>query len=448
MDYIICHYSEIGLKGKNRKFFEEKLVENIKRVLKPASFEFVKRISGRIIVKLSKKGIGGEEGEKGMKRNLKKVFGIAYFAFATSVPQKIKNIQENALKILEDPEYHKSFGFGYGASKKFKTFRIFTQRSKKEFHLTSQQVNENVGWYILKKLKMKNPGTTNSPNLSTGQALKTSNRDDLQYSPRTIRVKRGLVRGEKLKIRVDLEDPDVTCFIEVVEKYAFLYLEKIKGQGGLPVSVSGKAVVLLSGGIDSPVAAFFAIKRGVRVIFLHFHAYPFVSRASIEKAEKIVKILRDFQGESRIYVIPFADIQKEILMKTPAKLRMILYRRFMLRIAEDIAKKENALGVFTGESIGQVASQTLENIKVIEEAARLPVFRPLISQDKEEIIKKAREIGTFNVSILPHQDCCTRFLPSHPATRAKLEDIKKAEKKLNTARLIKTAVKNSSVKII
>jgi len=409
MDYIICHYSEIGLKGKNRKFFEEKLVENIKRVLKPASFEFVKRISGRIIVKLSKKGIGGEEGEKEMKGNLKKVFGIAYFAFATSVPQKIKNIQEKALELLKDPEYHKSFGFGYGASKKFKTFRIFTQRSKKEFHLTSQQVNENVGWYILKKSKIKN---------------------------------------EKLKIRVDLENPDVTCFVEIVEKYAFLYLEKIKGQGGLPVSVSGKAVVLLSGGIDSPVAAFFAMKRGVRAIFLHFHAYPFVSRASIEKAEKIVKILRDFQGESRIYVIPFTDIQKEILMKTPAKLRMILYRRFMLRIAEEIAKKENALGVFTGESIGQVASQTLENIKVIEEAARLPVFRPLISQDKEEIIKKAIEIGTFNVSILPYQDCCTRFLPSHPATRAKLEDIKTAEKKLNIARLVKTAVKNSSVKII
>lgn len=392
MDYVICHYSEIGLKGKNRKFFEEKLVENIKRVLKPASFEFVKRISGRIIVKLTKEGMGDE---KGMKENLKKVFGIAYFAFATSVPQKIKNIQENALKVLK--------------SKKFKTFRIFTQRSKKEFYLTSQQVNENVGWYILKKLKAKN---------------------------------------EKLKIRVDLENPNTTCFVEIVEKYAFLYLEKIKGQGGLPVGVSGKAVVLLSGGIDSPVAAFFAIKRGVRAIFLHFHAYPFVSRASIEKAEKIVKILRNFQGESRIYVIPFADIQKEILMKTPAKLRMILYRRFMLRIAEEIAKKENALGVFTGESIGQVASQTLENIKVIEEAARLPVFRPLISQDKEEIIKKAREIGTFNVSILPHQDCCTRFLPSHPATKAKLEDIKKAEKKLNIARLVKTAVKNSSVKII
>lgn len=402
MDYVICHYHEIGLKGKNRKFFEEKLVENIKRVLKPASFEFVKRISGRIIVKLTKRVIGGEKGEKEMRENFKKVFGIAYFAFATSVPQKIKDIQEKAFELLKDPEYHKSFGFGYGASKKFKTFRIFTQRSKKEFYLTSQQVNEKVGEYILKKLKIK----------------------------------------------VDLENPNITCFIEIVEKYAFLYLEKIKGQGGLPVSVSGKAVVLLSGGIDSPVAAFFSMKRGVKAIFLHFHAYPFVSKASIEKAEKIVKILRSFQGESKIYIIPFADIQKEILMKTPAKLRMILYRRFMLRIAEEIAKKEKALGVFTGESIGQVASQTLENIKVIEEAASLPVFRPLISQDKEEIIKKAIEIGTFNISILPYQDCCTRFLPSHPATKAKLEDIKKAEKRLNITKLVKTAVKNSSVKII
>ncbi len=400
MDFVICHYHEIGLKGKNRRFFEKKLVENIKRSLGSASFEFVKRISGRIIVKLTKKG---KENEKEIKENIKKVFGIAYSALAVSCPQKIKNIQEKALELLRD--------------KKFKTFKIATKRSKKEFSLTSPQINERVGAYVLKKLKTQKP-----------------------------RLRQGL--GSQAKIKVDLENPDVTCFIEIVENYAFLYLEKIRGQGGLPISASGKAVSLLSGGIDSPVASFLAMKRGVKVIFLHFHAYPFASKASIEKAIKIVRILSDYQGKSKLYLIPFADIQKEILMKTQAKLRVILYRRFMLKIAEEIAKREKALGIFTGESIGQVASQTLENIKVIEETIELPVFRPLISQDKEEIIQKAKEIGTFDVSILPHQDCCSRFLPKHPETKSRVEDILKTEKKLNIEKLVKEAVKNSSVQIV
>jgi len=385
MEYVICHYSEIGLKGKNRRFFEEKLIENIKRVLKPAHFAFVKRISGRILVKLTKEGT---KNEKEIMESLKNVFGIAYFAFADSAPQKINKIQEKALELLR--------------GKKFKTFKISTQRSKKEFPLTSQKVNEKVGAHIVKKLKAK----------------------------------------------VNLGKPNITCFIEIVEKYAFLYLKKIKGLGGLPVSVSGKAVVLLSGGIDSPVAAFLGMKRGIRVIFLHFHAYPHTDEASIEKVKKIVKLLNKYQQNSKLYLIPFAKIQEEILRKTPAKLRVILYRRFMLRIAAQICKKEKALAIFTGESVGQVASQTLENIKVIEESVRLPIFRPLIGQDKEEIINKAKEINTFEISILPYQDCCARFLPKHPETRAKLGEVLGAEKRLNIENLIEEAIKKSSVEKI
>lgn len=396
MEYIICHYHEIGLKGKNRRFFEEKLIENIKRVLKRRDFEFVKRISGRIIVKLNK---GGSKNEKEIKESLKNVFGIAYFASASISPQKIKNIQEKALEILKNPEYHKSLGFGYGAGKKFKTFRITTKRSKKDFYLTSQQVNEKVGEYILKKLKAK----------------------------------------------VKLENPDINCFIEIVEKYAFLYLEKIKGLGGLPVTVSGKSVVLLSGGIDSPVASFLAMKRGIKVIFVHLHAHPFTSAASIEKAKKLVKLLSRFQGSSCLYLIPFGEIQKEILLKTPTKLRVIFYRRLMFKIAQEIARKEKALGIFTGESIGQVASQTLENIRVIEDAVDLPIYRPLIGQDKEEIIQKAKEINTFEISILPDQDCCSRFVPAHPETKAKLEEVIKGEKRLNIQKMIKEAIKGSSL---
>ena len=382
MEYVICHYNEIGLKGKNRKFFEEKLVDNIKRVLKPFYFEFVRRISGRILVKLTKEG---SKKEKEITESLKSVFGIAYFAFAAGSPQKIENIQEVALSLLK--------------KEKFKSFRIFTQRSKKEFHLTSQQVNEKVGDYVRRKLRVK----------------------------------------------VNLGKPDFTCFIEIVEKYAFLYLEKNKGLGGLPVSCSGKVITLLSGGIDSPVAGFLAMKRGIKVIFVHFHARPFTSEASIEKTKRIVKLLSKYQGRSKLYLVPFAPTQKEILLKTPAKLRVILYRRFMFQIAEKIAEKEKALGIFTGESVGQVASQTLENIKAIEDVVCLPVFRPLISQDKEEIIQKAKEIGTFEISILPHQDCCSRFLPRFPATRAKLNEVAMAEKKLNINKLIKEAIEKSSL---
>lgn len=415
MKYVICHYSEIGLKGKNRKFFEEKLIKNIKRVLRPKHFIFVKRISGRIIVQLTKKG---GESEKEINKALKNVFGMAYFSLAVSSPQKIKSIREKALEILRNLEYHKFLGFGYpilqssveygarGVSRKFKTFRISTQRSKKDFYLTSQQINEKVGEYILQR---------------------TENRE------------------QKTKFKVDLERPDMTCFIEIVEKYAFLYLKKIRGLGGLPVSVSGKAIVLLSGGIDSPVAGFLAMKRGIKAIFLHFHARPFTSEASIEKAKRIVELLSKYQGKSKLYLIPFAEAQKEILLKTPTKLRVILYRRVMFQIAAKIAEKEKALVIFTGESVGQVASQTLENIKAIEAAVHLPVFRPLISQDKEEIIQKAKEIGTFEISILPHQDCCSRFLPRHPETRARLEEVIKAEKKLNIRKLIQGAIKKSSL---
>jgi len=388
MSYIVCHYHEIALKGKNRKFFEEKLIDNIKNLaLKSGDFEFIKRISGRIIVKLTKEGI---QGQKEISNNLKNIFGIAYFVFALDTEPKIKLIQEKALDLFKN--------------KKFKTFRITTQRSEKDFPLTSQQINEKVGEYILKKLKTKNKN-----------------------------------------LKVNLEKPGATCFIEIVDKYAFLYLEKIQGPGGLPVGTGGKAVVLLSGGIDSPVASFCAMKRGLKVIFIHFHAYPYTSQASIEKTKKIAGILSKYQGKSKLYLVPFGEIQKEILIKTSARLRVVLYRRLMFRIAEIIAKEEWAGAIITGESIGQVASQTLENIRAIEESVDLLVLRPLITEDKEEIIGKAREIGTFEISILPDEDCCSRFLPAHPATKANLNEVKREEKKLNINKLIKEAVHKASL---
>lgn len=380
MDYIICHYHEIGLKGKNRRFFEERLAVNIKRALPEDSFEFVKRISGRIIVKISKEG---QRQKKKIVKSLKNVFGIAYFAVSFECEQKIEEIKRKALEIVK--------------RKRFKTFRISTKRSKKEFYLTSQEINEKVGEYIVKKLKKK----------------------------------------------VNLKNPGITIFVEIVESYAFLYLSKIKGQGGLPVGVSSRAIVLLSGGIDSPVAAFFAMKRGVKVDFVHFHAYPYTDKASIEKVKRIVQVLNKFQFKAKLYLVPFAFIQKQILFKAPSKLRVILYRRFMLRISREIAKKGKVLALVTGESIGQVASQTLENMRVIGEAVNILILRPLVGQDKEEIIRKAREIGTFDISILPYQDCCARFLPKHPETKANSKEIKDTEKKINTKKLIEKALKDT-----
>lgn len=382
MEYVVCHYHEIGLKGKNRKFFEEKLVANLKRVLGQENFEFVRRISGRILIKLSKRAMSKR---RAIEKSLKKVFGLANFAFSVKVEPRIGEIKKAAIGLLKD--------------KKFKTFRVTTQRSEKEFPLTSQQINEQVG-------------------------------DEIRV---------------KLKKEVNLKNPNITCFIEIVGKDAFIYSEKIKGAGGLPSGVSGKAVALLSGGIDSPVAAYQIMKRGTKVIFLHFHSFSYTDYASIEKAKEIVDLLSQYQGQSKLYLLPFAKIQEQILTKTPAKLRVVLYRRMMMRIGQRIAAKEKALALVAGESIGQVASQTLENIKAIEEAVSLPVFRPLIGQDKQEIIDQAKKINTFKISILPHQDCCARFVPKHPATRARLEEVKKAEEGIDINQLVNEAIKQTEI---
>ena len=386
MDFVVCHYHEIGLKGKNRDFFEKKLVENIKKAIEPEFFDWVKRFPGRIVLKLTEKG---SKNSKKIEQNLNYVFGISYFAFAKATKPQLKEIKKTALELI--------------STQRGKTFKIETKRSDKKFPYSSQKVNELVGEYILNHTKDKT---------------------------------------------VKLENPKIICFVEILPKIAFVYTKKIKGLGGLPVTTAGKVVSLLSGGIDSPVASFLVQKRGAKVIFVHFHAYPYTSKASIEKVEKIAEILNRYQFSSKLYLVPFAEIQKEILLKTQARFRVILYRRMMLKIAETIAKKEGAQALVTGESLGQVASQTLENIRVIEEAVKMPVFRPLIGKDKEEIIQIAKKIGTYEISIIPHQDCCARFLPKHPETRAKINDIKREEKKLEIKTLIRESIKNAEIKII
>ena len=254
--------------------------------------------------------------------------------------------------------------------------------------------------------------------------------------------------GKVVDRKVNLKNPDVTIGIEIRDNDTYIFTEKIRGIGGLPVSASGKVLALLSGGIDSPVASFLMMKRGCKVDFIHFHSFPLVSKKSIEKVKELIKVLNKFQNKSKLYLIPFADIQSEIKTKIEARYRIIFYRRFMLKISEEVAKKENAKALVTGDSLGQVSSQTLQNIFSISEAVKIPIFRPLIGLDKEEIVSLAKKIGTYEISIKPQEDCCTLFIPKHPTTKAKIEIVKKLEKKLAMKKLIKNAIKKAEVLII
>ena len=372
---FIVHYGEVGLKGKNRSFFENRLVRNIRHALEGTEYVGVQRIHGRLLVTLSTNADIPE-----IQRRLGAVMGIAHFELCRVTEQNMEAITAGALEWIQGHE--------------FQTLKVETRRANKQFPLTSPEISAEVGGYLLKH---------------TGA-------------------------------RADMHHPDLVCWIEIVEKSAYIYTDKIRGVGGLPVGASGKVLVMLSGGIDSPVAAWRMMKRGAKAIFVHFHSYPYTDKASLEKAAELVGILAKSNHRTQVYYVPFAEIQREIVTKTPAPFRVILYRRMMVRIAARIAEREGALALITGESLGQVASQTLANLKVIEDVARLPVLRPLIGDDKEEIVNLAQQIGTFEVSTLPHQDCCSLFVPDHPATNAAIEDAQSAEDALEVDTLVDQAL--------
>jgi thiamine biosynthesis protein ThiI len=391
-NFVLCHYGEIALKGGNRNFFERQLIENIRKQLEafcPGSFEYVKKMSGGILIKLNERGA---ENEALIKDALMHTFGIANFSFAVSVKQDIETLQEVCWDIVKHTK-----------SVDFKTFRVTTQRSNKNFPMTSEQINREVGGYIYDKLE-----------------------------------------GKK---SVSMKKPDLECKIFIINEFALVSMEKIEGLGGLPIGTGNKAMAMLSGGFDSPVAAFQIMRRGVKLRYAHFHSAPYTSKASIEKVIALSQELKKFGSATKLYLIPFASVQQEIMMNTPERFRVILYRRMMMRIAEALAKKEKCLALITGDSIGQVASQTLENILAVSEAATLPIFRPLIGMDKEEIMQKAKIIGTYDISIQPHDDCCTRLMPKKPETRAKLWEVLEAEKSLDIPKLInETLAKTELIK--
>jgi thiamine biosynthesis protein ThiI len=254
--------------------------------------------------------------------------------------------------------------------------------------------------------------------------------------------------GKIINRKVDLKNPEKEIFIEIRNNNTYIYTKILKAEGGLPVGSEGKVLSLISGGIDSPVSSWLAMKRGCKVIFVHFHSFPLVSKTSIYKTRELVKILSNYQGKSKVYFLPFSKLQMYLKARVPPKDLIIFYRRFMLRIAEEIAKRENANAIVTGESLGQVSSQTLQNLGVIEEVCKLPILRPLIGMDKNEIIALAKKIGTYEISIRPQEDCCTLFVPKHPTTRAKISRIKKFEKKLKIKKLVNEVLKGAEIEKI
>jgi tRNA uracil 4-sulfurtransferase len=321
-------------------------------------------------------------------RRLKMVFGLANFAVAWEVPAEMDSIRAGLAELIP--------------SVAFKSFKIDARRGTKDFPLDSMQLNQQLGGFVIDL---------------TGAAVR-------------------------------LDDPDVVFHLEIVGPRAFLHTSKIQGAGGLPSGTGGKVLCLLSGGIDSPVAAFRMMRRGCRVFFIHFHSFPHTTIESQEKVKRILQVLSRFQLESALHLIPFADLQREIVAYAPPSLRVVLYRRFMMRIAQVIAQKEKAAALVTGDSLGQVASQTLENIRTISAAASLPIFRPLIGDDKEEIVRIAREIGTYEISILADQDCCSLFIPRHPETMSNLENVDRAETALDIPRLIQNALDGATREMV
>jgi thiamine biosynthesis protein ThiI len=319
-----------------------------------------------------------------VKTRLERVFGVANFAQAGRAPLDVDAI---ASAILADL-----------GSRRVRTFRVSARRADKRFPLTSPQLEREVGG----------------------------------------RIKQA--RGWT----VNLGDPEFTIHVEALTNEAFYYFGKERGPGGLPVGVSGRVACLLSGGIDSPVAAWRLMRRGCRVLLIHFHSYPILSRASQEKARELARILTEFQFHSRLFLVPFGEIQQQVTLSVAPPLRVVVYRRLMMRIAEAIGRQHRAQALVTGEVVGQVASQTLENLAIIDRVVAMPVLRPLIGTDKEEIIVEAQRLATYPVSIIPDQDCCTLFTPRHPATKARLSDVERAEASLPIDEIVARAISETA----
>ena len=386
-DLLLIRYGEIGTKGKNRHVFEQRLQANIQAALKSLGIAEVERTHARLYVPL-------QANLEDMVKRLERVFGISSFSPVVRVPLDVQAIEAAALEVVAANLREKQLD----GSKL--TFKVNTRRANKGFPVTSPIMSRDLGALLLQEF----------PQLS-----------------------------------VDVHEPELTLEVEIREHYSYVYTEKIPGPGGLPVGVSGRGVLLLSGGIDSPVAGYRMMKRGVAPIAVHFHSYPFTSERSKEKVLDLARVLSTYGGPIPVHVVHFTEIQKAINEFCPGKLMITIMRRMMLRIAEAIARQQGAAALITGESLGQVASQTMESIIATNAVVQLPVFRPLIGADKMEIVDLAERIGTYKLSIQPYEDCCTIFVPRHPETHPKLPEVEKAERKLPVKALIEEALARTEV---
>ena len=382
---LIVRCGEVALKGMNKPYFERMLVDRIKKNLKAFDGVDVRRHEGLIFVRAEK-----ELDLDAIIKEISKVFGVASISKAVEAPSELNAIGDEAvnymMKLIDE--------------RGIKTFKVEGKRADKTFPVKSPEIGRIIGAKVLVGCKV---------------------------------------------LKVDVHNPDVLLHVDVRSDRTYIYEGKIAGFGGLPLGTNGKGLTLLSGGIDSPVATWMMAKRGMLIEAVHFHSYPYTSQRAQEKVEDLARIVASYCGRFKMHVINLLPIQEQIVMNCPEEETTILVRRFMMRIAERIAKDTGCMMLITGENLGQVASQTAEALVVTDASVSLPVMRPLIAMDKVDIMDKAQEIGTFETSIQPYEDCCTVFLPKHPTTKPKIERILESESKLDVEALVEAAVKSQEI---
>ena len=384
----IVRCGEVALKGMNKPYFERILLERVKKALESCEDAEVKWVDGLMFVRVPVSVSEDEVIEKCVR-----VFGVASVSPAVQASKDMDEIGRLAANYMNDVL----------KSEDIRTFKIKAKRADKTFPVESPEIARQVDGMVLKGCKV---------------------------------------------LSVDVHRPDVTLNVDVRKEAAYIFRDKVKGFGGLPLGTNGKGMILMSGGIDSPVAAFMMAKRGMSIEAVHFHSYPYTSQRAQEKVEDLVRLLTGYMGTVKMHVINLLPIQEEIVKNCPEDETTLLVRRFMMRIAEKIAEKSGCMMLITGENLGQVASQTAEALVVTDSVVDMPVMRPLIAMDKVDIMDKAREIGTYDISIQPYEDCCTVFLPKHPVTKPKIARIEKSESVLDVDALVKSAVESDKIVVI
>lgn len=381
----IVRCGEVALKGMNKPYFERILLERVRKAIECYEDAEAKWIDGLMFVR-----IPAEIPEDDVIAKCVRVFGVASVSPAVEAPKNIDEIGRVAAEFMQKIIDEEGV----------QTFKVKGKRADKSFAVQSPEIGRIVGAIILKSCKV---------------------------------------------LRVDVHDPQVTLTVDVRREGAYIFRDKIRGFGGLPLGTNGKGLILMSGGIDSPVAAFMMAKRGMSIEAVHFHSYPYTSQRAQKKVEDLVRVLAGYMGTVRMHVINLLPIQEQIVTHCPEDETTLLVRRFMMRIAEAIAVKNGDMMLITGEDLGQVASQTAEALVVTDSVVKMPVMRPLIAMDKVDIMDKAREIGTYDISIQPYEDCCTVFLPKHPVTKPKLDRIEASESALDVQALVDAAVASEEI---